>query len=257
MEEIKTLEQQAYEFLAQKDYDNSYKAFRQAAEGYEQEKQLSQAALCFASAASSWTLKFGEENFHRAAVCYEKAAFAARKSGDFKYAALLYKHAAVVYERDLEFLDFSECFFKSKECYRKFLIFSFLKPERAYSLTSGEGNKGASGFFKRLVSLVGLSFSSLVWGHGERPARTFFSGFFFVVLAAIFYTQGELIKAGLVFKPDFFEAFYFSVITFTTVGYGDITPIGINKLIVLIEAFSGLFIVPLFIVGLSRKYLRF
>jgi len=257
MEDPKIIEKQAYEFFAQKDYDNSYKAFRRAAEGYDGDNCLSQAALCFASAASSWTLKFGEENFHHAAVCYEKAALAAKKSGDFKYAAMLYKHAAIAHERDLEFLDFSECFFKSKECYRKFLILSFLKPEKAYSITSVEGDKGASGFFKRLIALLGLSFSSLIWGHGERPARTFFSGFFFVILSAIFYMQGELVKGGIVFKAKLSEALYFSVITFTTVGYGDITPIGFNKFIVILEAFSGLFIVSLFIVGLSRKYLRF
>jgi len=257
MEDARTLEKQAYEFLSQKDYDQSYRAFRQAGEIYEQSKQSGQAAICFASAASSWSLKFGEENFHHAAICYEKAALAAKKAGDLKYAALLYKHAAIAHERDLEFLDFSQCFFKSKECYRKFLILSFLKPEKAYSLTPGEGDKGARGFLKRLVSLIGLSFSSLIWGHGERPARTFFSGFLFIVLSAAIYTQGELVKAGLAFKPKFFEALYFSVITFTTVGYGDITPIGFTKFIVLLEAFSGLFIVSLFIVGLSRKYLRF
>ena len=68
--------------------------------------------------------------------------------------------------------------------------------------------------------------------------------------------QGSLIKGALIFKPNFPQALYFSVITFTTVGYGDITPTGMTKAMAMIEVFCGIFIVPIFIVGLSRKYLR-
>ena len=61
---------------------------------------------------------------------------------------------------------------------------------------------------------------------------------------------------GVAIKPHFFQAIYFSVVTFTTVGYGDITPLGLSKIVVMVEAFSGLFIVPIFITGLFPKYLR-
>jgi hypothetical protein len=46
------------------------------------------------------------------------------------------------------------------------------------------------------------------------------------------------------------------MVSFTTVGYGDITPVGLTKAVVILELFCGIFIVPLFIVALSRKYLR-
>ena len=45
-------------------------------------------------------------------------------------------------------------------------------------------------------------------------------------------------------------------LTFSTVGYGDITPVGLTRLVAMLEVLSAIFIVPLFIVGLSRKYLR-
>jgi hypothetical protein len=45
-------------------------------------------------------------------------------------------------------------------------------------------------------------------------------------------------------------------VTFTTVGYGDIIAVGFNKAVAMLEAFCGIFIMPLFIIGLSRKYLR-
>jgi voltage-gated potassium channel Kch len=41
---------------------------------------------------------------------------------------------------------------------------------------------------------------------------------------------------------DFEEAIYFSTITITTVGYGDITPIGINRIFAALEAFLGMII---------------
>lgn len=39
---------------------------------------------------------------------------------------------------------------------------------------------------------------------------------------------------------SFEDSLYFSTVTFTTVGYGEISPIGINKLISSIEAISGM-----------------
>ncbi len=58
------------------------------------------------------------------------------------------------------------------------------------------------------------------------------------------------------FSPNYFQSLYFSAITFTTVGYGDLIPVGFNQLVAAVEALIGLFIMPLFVVGLSRKYLR-
>jgi hypothetical protein len=101
-----------------------------------------------------------------------------------------------------------------------------------------------------------LTFSSLLWGHGERPHRTVVFGMAIVLACALLYMQGTLIDHGVSVKPDFVNAFYFSAVTFTTVGYGDVTPVGLNRVIAVWQAYSGLFIVSIFITGLCRKYLR-
>jgi hypothetical protein len=49
---------------------------------------------------------------------------------------------------------------------------------------------------------------------------------------------------------------YFSLITFATVGYGDITPTGIAKLLAATEGFFGVFMMSAFAVTFARKLLR-
>ena len=251
-DEPKLLEREAYDFLGQDKLEESYALFKKAAQEYRKAGNSKQAAICYASAASCWCKKSGERTFYNAALSYEKAAIEALKSGDFEYASVLFKHAAINHERDGDFLDFSACFYKSKEAYRKFVILCLLGSKDV----KNTAYKSITSFFKKILSAVLLTLSWLVWGHGEKPLRTFFAGISIIVVAAVFYTFGSLNQSGALFRPDFYQGFYFSVVTFTTVGYGDYTPIGLSKIVAIVEAICGLFILPISVIGLSRKYLR-
>ena len=256
-EDPRTLEQKGYDFLSREDFYQAFISYRKAADIYKSRNNHKQAAICFASAASCWSKKSGEKTFYNAALSYEAAAQQANRSGDLEYASMLYKYAAINYERDREFINFSDCFYQFKECYRKFLTFRIISPRKIKHIMPSREEKGIKGLLKRIFAWLALTLSYLVWGHGERPVRTFYSGMFVVFISALLYTQGLLFfRGGLIAKPQFWQAFYFSVITFTTVGFGDITPVGIVKVVVSIEALCGIFIIPLFVIGLSRKYLR-
>ncbi|RLG31422.1 hypothetical protein DRN98_06575, partial [Methanosarcinales archaeon] len=112
-----SLEKQAVLLLEEGKLEEAFEAFKLAAKVYRKEGNHKGASLCFASAASCWTKKIGEKSFYNAARMYELAAKEALISGDPEYASLLYKYAAINYERDGEYLNFSDCFYRSKEAH--------------------------------------------------------------------------------------------------------------------------------------------
>lgn len=52
----------------------------------------------------------------------------------------------------------------------------------------------------------------------------------------------------------FGNTLYFAIVTFTTVGYGDIIPLNWMKLAVSIESFLGVLFTSSFVVTLSRRF---
>lgn len=258
-DDIKNVEKEAHRLLDEQKFEQASKLFSEAAGYYQKSSQHKRSALLFASAASCWGLKAGEKAlFYHAASLYEKAAQEAERAADFEYASTLYKHAGTCNERDLEFEGYSECFYRSKECYRKYLGSTLLPWGKALGKLEPGQRVNFLETGKRFLSWSSLSFSSILWGHGERPQRTLILTAFIIIAFALLYTQGQVIKGEVAVKPNFFDSLYFSVVNFTHVGDWDIKPTGFNKGIAAIESIaSGIFIIPIFITGLCRKYLRF
>jgi len=101
------------------------------------------------------------------------------------------------------------------------------------------------------------SLNRLIWGYGEMPFRTFGIACGVIILSAFcYYVSGEVLTGGFVQKIDLFESFYLSIMTYTTVGYGDYLPMGWIRGIAAIEALSGILFTPLFLIALTRRYLR-
>jgi hypothetical protein len=61
-------------------------------------------------------------------------------------------------------------------------------------------------------------------------------------------------------NPDnlsvFFQSFYHSGITFFTIGYGDVFPQGLSRIVSGVEGFIGVFMMSYFTVAFVRKVLR-
>ncbi|CEI72220.1 ion channel [Romboutsia hominis] len=114
--------------------------------------------------------------------------------------------------------------------------------------------------------------SMIYWalcGYGERPTYALITSLEIVLVFAILYMitglniGGELVnyKSALrgnvdvaSINKDFINSLYFSIVTFTTVGYGDITPVGFfSTLLSAIEMLLGVTMVGIWTATLSRK----
>ena len=116
---------------------------------------------------------------------------------------------------------------------------------------------------KRLAS----SFIDMLCGYGEKPENVIrFSLSLIICCALCYFIFGVMDARGLMQLNTgaslgdnlsaLLNSVYFSVVTFTTLGYGDITPVGFSRLIAAIEAFCGSFSLALFVVVFVKRMTR-
>ncbi|MGT4676803.1 potassium channel family protein, partial [Aeromonas caviae] len=105
--------------------------------------------------------------------------------------------------------------------------------------------------FKWFVSL----FESILWGYGERPSRIILVALATVTFYSGIYSYFDwLDEKGNPYHLSLLDSSYFSVVTFTTLGYGDITPkTEILKLLAGSEALLGAFTMGLIVAGFSNR----
>ena len=117
--------------------------------------------------------------------------------------------------------------------------------------------------FQRLISKT----VDIFCGYGEKPLRVVTFSIFFIMVCAIGYAYGGVAYNGenVQITMDqsmwqnlkvFLGSIYFSVVTFTTLGYGDLTPIGMVRTLAAFEAFIGSFTSALFVVVFVKKMTR-
>lgn len=116
--------------------------------------------------------------------------------------------------------------------------------------------------------------SSIYWllcGYGERPTYALITSLEIIFGFAILYmftglsVSGDIVNYVEAFSygflernvvTDFMSCLYFSTVTFTTVGYGDITPLNLSVLLSGIEMFLGLTMMGIWTATLAMKITR-
>lgn len=114
----------------------------------------------------------------------------------------------------------------------------------------------------------GSKFMDLICGYGERPGRVILAGMALIFVSALFFFAFG-VRTGadstVVFDASasaeangrsFMTCLYFSIITMTTTGYGDVTPTDATRLFAASEAFAGAFLMAVFVLVFGRKMMR-
>jgi hypothetical protein len=137
-------------------------------------------------------------------------------------------------------------------------------------------------WFRKLFRNV---FYKKLCGYGEKPENVIFASLFLIILFAFSFLFGgiEFVGSNVLKVPpnvidynlslnsfgiqwamsnidsiyeDLKLCLYTSVITFTTLGYGDVHPIGFSRIVASVEAGFGIIMTALFIFVFTRKMLR-
>lgn len=183
------------------------------------------------------------------ALRQDRDAYAAKRRGETEIALQNFREAEEIY-RDLRIISEAQGHRRTSGefFYREMLMRHHRLPR--FSLA-------------RWVS----GFAHVLYGYGERPAHIIGCALGYLLVFAVLYFWLGLLDNNVleIFDPaksfganlrSFGDCLYFSIVTFTTVGYGDVVPHAGTKAIAAIEALSGNFIMALFVVVFVRKMAR-
>ena len=153
------------------------------------------------------------------------------KDFDISVVETIYRDLKKCMERSGNYEKAGEFYFRERECRRK-------------------RSKG--------LDRLWLEIYRTICGYGERPVNVIR-----VSLTIIFFfSAAHVLFQGICFSDTSFtqrlwESFYFSVITFTTLGYGDFHPVThVGQVLAIAEAFTGAFMIAVFVLVFGRKMMR-
>lgn len=113
----------------------------------------------------------------------------------------------------------------------------------------------------RILRLIRFVEGTALFGRVSREDSTIFTRILFTLFAIIF------IYSGLIYQVEhpinaagfktFLDAFYFSVVTMTTVGFGDVTPVSeAGRLLTVLMILTGIALIPWQIGDLIRRLVK-
>jgi hypothetical protein len=102
-----------------------------------------------------------------------------------------------------------------------------------------------------------LQLHEITWGWGERPLRVVISAAICILAYSIFYFFSSIEPPAASQLDKIINCLYFSVITFSTIGYGDLHPASnLAKIVSASEGLFGIFFTGLFLVTFVKRNAR-
>ena len=111
---------------------------------------------------------------------------------------------------------------------------------------------------KNPMRWLNFIFGDLLCKYGTSFIRVILASAFIIVVCAVLYTTNNslLFHNAPVAETDFANSLYFSIVTFTTLGYGDYHAIGLMRFLAATESFIGAALMALFTVIVARTIIR-
>lgn len=188
----------------------------------------------------------------KAVPIYEGVSFARRRFGDDESFWRFLKQAC---QEAGYYQQAGECFYRERCAH-------FWQKFRGPFYEKLSNTKKLHRWLLGIRLLPELIFGRLLFGYGERPARVLAAGVVIILLCGFFYSSDF---AHLTYRfqekhdLSWFDGLYFSTITFTTLGLGDVYPAGsdwLTRFVTMFESLSGASLMALFVVCLSKRFSR-
>lgn len=192
--------------------------------------------------------------------------------GRYKHYETLAKIYRRKYEHESSAYNFSRAILAAKDEAHDILL-NLTRAMRIQYELAGNEDKASNAFIEesKLTRLKNgkkeTGILHLLSDYCQNPHKVALWAFGLIVFSTLVYSFFGLIPSGQNEQSFFagrssvakvlWDSFYFSVVTFTTLGYGDFAPSnGISRLMANIESLGGLLLTSLFLVTLVRKYGR-
>ncbi len=248
LKQARELEEVARQNLGHEDYGIAFEKFQGAADKYMRADDHGTAAICYANAARARELlgvtKSGMDTTGLITTpiavwvtiehCYHQARLAFQQVG-------LHTHARKAYVGEMDA--------------RRKVVWIRIREDINKAKELGVG----------YPYWIWLSILKLSCGYGERPARLLLWTSLVVITFAIAYypnpwgwgfieLEGVEWSAKSISIHNAIESLYFSVVTFATLGYGDIRPANdLARIYICVEVFAGYMVFALFVTLMARR----
>ncbi|QAU11914.1 two pore domain potassium channel family protein [Halorubrum sp. BOL3-1] len=135
---------------------------------------------------------------------------------------------------------------------------------RRYAAHAGSADHSLIHRVDATVRWTTNGFLDAVAGYGERPGRTAALALAVMVGSAFVYpasgglsTGGEIVSYGSHGADAVLNGFYFSIVTFATLGLGDVYPVSdVGRFVAASEGLAGAFLTAVFVFSLARRVTR-
>lgn len=181
-----------------------------------------------------------------------------QEAPEYSRAADSFRNAKVEYEKEGKYDEAGEMYVREKDSIRK-QLWHQMRSQR-------------SSFMKRSIKWLGLNAWKVSCNYGEAPLWFIGWAAFIILFFALIYSPflnwwpPESCESWALIEfreypyaegNSFLTALYFSVVTFATLGFGDITPMNsFGKVVVIIEVLSGYVMFGILITLVARRMTR-